>query len=320
MKPLILYHDNCADGFGAAFSAWLKFGDEAEYLPMNYNDIDTHLEYTGRDLYILDFSFPREVMKHMMANATKVVWLDHHKTAFERWCGGIPESGVWTSAAFAHEDPHHIVLDNNKSGAMLVWEYFHPGAPVPQFIQFIDDRDRWVFQYPETEAFSEALFAERPWTFEQWDIRFSFWCGETQDQRWCWREDTEGVEYLVRNGNVLLKAKAAAIEGMLPNARRCELPLFNTADFCKPRHDRAYFVGLALNTNSYICDVGHELAVKSGTYGLVWYVDENLVVRCSLRSNGDYDVSAIAKAFGGGGHCNAAGFKTDLDTLAGWLA
>ena len=28
MKPLVIYHANCADGFGAAFAAWLKFGDD----------------------------------------------------------------------------------------------------------------------------------------------------------------------------------------------------------------------------------------------------------------------------------------------------
>ena len=31
----------------------------------------------------------------------------------------------------------------------------------------------------------------------------------------------------------------------------------------------------------------------------------------SLRSKGDFDVSIIAKAFGGGGHKNAAGFESD---------
>ena len=37
-----------------------------------------------------------------------------------------------------------------------------------------------------------------------------------------------------------------------------------------------------------------------------------------IRS-GDYDVSTIAKAIGGGGHRNAAGFSTDIDTLMEWL-
>jgi phosphoesterase RecJ-like protein len=37
----------------------------------------------------------------------------------------------------------------------------------------------------------------------------------------------------------------------------------------------------------------------------------------SLRSDGTVDVAAIAAAFGGGGHCNAAGFniQADLDEL-----
>ena len=26
MKPLIIYHAHCADGFGAAYAAWCKFG------------------------------------------------------------------------------------------------------------------------------------------------------------------------------------------------------------------------------------------------------------------------------------------------------
>jgi len=36
-------------------------------------------------------------------------------------------------------------------------------------------------------------------------------------------------------------------------------------------------------------------------------------VKCSLRSKGDLDVSKIAHDFGGGGHVNAAGFKSDLN-------
>jgi phosphoesterase RecJ-like protein len=46
-------------------------------------------------------------------------------------------------------------------------------------------------------------------------------------------------------------------------------------------------------------------------------------VKCSLRSKGTIDVSKIAHDFGGGGHVNAAGFKSDLNvdqTLALALA
>ena len=34
-------------------------------------------------------------------------------------------------------------------------------------------------------------------------------------------------------------------------------------------------------------------------------------IRCSLRSRGDYDVAAVTRSFGGGGHRNAAGCTFD---------
>ena len=43
-KPLVIYHDTCADGFGAAFAAWLVLGDEADYVPMQYGKIDFDFE------------------------------------------------------------------------------------------------------------------------------------------------------------------------------------------------------------------------------------------------------------------------------------
>ena len=78
--------------------------------------------------------------------------------------------------------------------------------------------------------------------------------------------------------------------------------------------------GLAANCPPHLAsDVGHELAVQSGTFGLLWYINKDGKCLCSLRSNGDHDVSAIAKAFGGGGHRNAAGFEVDIQTLLGWI-
>ena len=33
---LVLYHDNCRDGFGAALAAWCRFGDTADYQSVQY--------------------------------------------------------------------------------------------------------------------------------------------------------------------------------------------------------------------------------------------------------------------------------------------
>lgn len=297
MKPLVIYHDNCADGFGAAFAAWLKLGDDAEYLPMQYGDIDTHLDYTGRDLYILDFSFPLEVMKHMLANARQVVWLDHHKTAFEMWCGTYIKGSLHTDKL----GEHCLILDDNKSGAMLAWEYFHPDVEVPVLIKHIDDYDRWQFKLVGTKSFNKALWSYAPWSFAQWREQFLIYSQE--------------YGRMIHEGSAILRAHDQNVKSVVERATmKCNLG--EVAE----EVGHINLLGLAANCPPHLAsDVGHALATQSGTFGLLWSMGTNGQIACSLRSNGDYDVSAIAKAFGGGGHKNAAGFEVSAKKLFGWI-
>ena len=83
-KPLVIYHANCADGFGAAFAAWLKLGDGAEYLPMQYGQkLVEKADIWQREVYVLDFSLPRDEMDWLFEGAKRVVWLDHHLSSKE---------------------------------------------------------------------------------------------------------------------------------------------------------------------------------------------------------------------------------------------
>jgi nanoRNase/pAp phosphatase (c-di-AMP/oligoRNAs hydrolase) len=78
--------------------------------------------------------------------------------------------------------------------------------------------------------------------------------------------------------------------------------------------------GLAVNTREHVSEVGNRLAVASGTFGCCWSVDGTGAVWMNLRStDAGIDVSDVAKRHGGGGHRNAAGFKTDIMTIARWL-
>lgn len=314
MKPLVIYHANCTDGFGAAFAAWLKFGDEAEYLPMEhgatYNfDLSgvvvnrVGYEMNEREVFILDFSFPREVMEDIFAHAKRVVWLDHHKTAFEMWLGSMPQHGQYVIGT-----GHTVWLDNNKSGACLAWEYFHPGTEVPMLIQHIDDRDRWQFKMDGSKELHAALASHKPWSFEQW-WRFFY---DKPDLGAYKRAD------LIQEGAAILRAHNQNVQSALKQAKTCAIR-WDWKEVCGTVGYRESF-GYSANAPSFLAsDLGHELANKSGTFGLVWSMASNGQIHCSLRSNGDYDVSAIAKAFGGGGHRNAAGFSTDINTLLSWL-
>ena len=79
-EPLVIYHANCADGFGAAFAAWLKLGDDAEYVPMQYGFTEVP-DYVEREVYMLDFSWPKDKMEDLFREAKRVVWLDHHASS-----------------------------------------------------------------------------------------------------------------------------------------------------------------------------------------------------------------------------------------------
>ena len=158
-KPdaLILFHAECDDGFGAAYAAWLSLGDGAEYQPVTYGDRIASDRLTGRQIYILDFSFPPDVLGDMAQHATKIVLLDHHKSAAEQWTQIEPGLNV------------ELHFDMDRSGAQMAWDYFHAGRARPPLIDHIGDRDLWRFALADTKAFCAGL-SLIPTSFESWQV------------------------------------------------------------------------------------------------------------------------------------------------------
>jgi len=304
-KPLVIYHAEYADGFGAAFAAWLSLGDEADYRACQYGreEFQDGETVSNRDVYILDFSFPRDIMDWLFRDAKHVVWLDHHftsKSDAEDFCPPQPYP------VESHQERHDIIHDMSRSGAMLAWEYFHPGTEVPMFIKHIDDYDRWQFKIEGTKALNKYLWSCVPWSFHQWKI-------------WCNAIHSNDHVYF-REGEAILRAHDQNVQSVVKgSARRCGINWVPAGE--TGLYDPDFAAGLAANCPPHLTsDVGHELANQSSTFGLCWTLSQTgLVAKCSLRSNGDYDVSAIAKSFGGGGHRNAAGFEVDIKTLLRWL-
>jgi oligoribonuclease NrnB/cAMP/cGMP phosphodiesterase (DHH superfamily) len=295
MKPLIIYHNNCADGFGAAWAAYRKFGeDAAEYLPMNYNDprvsiaenaLNFPVEVVNRDVYILDFSFPVEVMLALQNIANKVFWRDHHKTAFEAF-----ELDPALGYAFA-DNKTDTILDPNKSGCVLAWGLFHPSTHVPRMLQLIQDRDLWTWRMDGTRDFATAL-RSTPMTFKAFD------------------HACEHVHILTNDGAAMNKLFDQQLADIVK--KPVSTVLFGESKIANVSAE----IGLSVNcTPQFSSEAGNALAVESRTFGMTWVVGNKGTVNVSLRSNGSYDVSALAKRYGGGGHRNAAGFKTTMDKL-----
>lgn len=295
-KPLVISHAHCTDGFGAAYAAWVKFGDDADYVFMQYGQEPP--DVLGRDVYVLDFSFLPDTTKEMIDKATAFVWLDHHKTAFEGWCEDGERNRCEQSSG-----NDYVLLDNNKSGALLAWEYFNPGSDAPDLAKMIDDRDRWQFKLQGSRELHAGLNSRL--------FKFSDWHLLTPDGTSDWGRNLADV---ISKGRQILDVHNDQIKRSVKVAEQCVIVL-DTAPTPRP-----VAKGLAVNTPQHMSEVGNELAKASGTYGLVWYYDgATKRANCSLRSIGDYDVSAIAKIFGGGGHKNAAGFNVPLSQLQEFL-
>ena len=299
---VVFYHDHCTDGFAAAYVVYKRYGHNGvAYIPCSYNDEPPlHSVYEGKRVIIVDFSFPLPVMQEMERRAEHITWLDHHKTAFEMLGKDVNEV---FSVFDAGQD---IILDNNRSGALIAFDWFFGRSAegeAPTIIRHIDDRDRWQFAIPGSREFHASLQLLKPWSFEQWDqINASF------------IESEANYEAFIAKGAAALEVEQRQVTSAALKAYDC------TIFFEDAQGGLQTAKGLAINSTVHMSEVGHELANASGTYGLIYYIDKDASVKCSLRSNGDYDVSAIAKFFGGGGHRNAAGFTTSFDVLKQFIS
>jgi oligoribonuclease NrnB/cAMP/cGMP phosphodiesterase (DHH superfamily) len=166
-----------------------------------------------------------------------------------------------------------VVFDMNRSGAKITWEYLHR-TPCPPLLEHISDRDLWTFDIPGTREVHAALVAT-PFDFEIWDGLV--------------------VEDLIREGKVTLKYQGQLIENIASKAWMTRIDEFEVP---------------VVNTAAHWSEVGEALCARypQAPFAASFTVMKNSVM-WSLRSRGDFDVSAVAKKFGGGGHKNAAGFK-----------
>ena len=146
---VVIYHAKCSDGMGAAYAAWKLLGNRAEYIPCAHGNPPPDVK--GKNVAILDFSFPNAVTKQMIEDANSLIIIDHHK-----------------SAMVELHDISETIFDMNNSGASMAWLWFHPDKSVPKFIQYITDRDLWKFELPYSKEFSRA-FDMVPFDFEDYE-------------------------------------------------------------------------------------------------------------------------------------------------------
>jgi oligoribonuclease NrnB/cAMP/cGMP phosphodiesterase (DHH superfamily) len=150
-KPptVVLYHAECADGFGAAWALWRRF-PAARFLPVKHGNPPPP-DLQDQHVIIVDFSYARETLETMAEQAKALLVLDHHITA-EKALSGLS----------------YAYFDLKKSGAVLAWEWAHD-HPVPWLLNYIQDKDLWTWALPLSREINAAI-ASHPFEFQTWNL------------------------------------------------------------------------------------------------------------------------------------------------------
>jgi len=269
---VVLYHGKCPDGFAGAYAAWKKFGDSADYIPVDHGDAPP-AKLEGREVYLVDFSYETaEQMDTLVKTTKRFVVLDHHESAKK----------------FTESAPEHV-YDVERSGATIAWSYFHPDAPMPRLMKYLEDGDLYRYALPETRNIFSLLLV-LPFEFSAWDAL------------------ALGLEDDAKRAEILKKAAAyteffeALAQSSVERAKKVSFEGYEVAT-----HPN-------ITMKSY---VGHELYEKLPPFALIVTAHPN-GFGVSIRGDGSVDVSKIAEKYGGGGHPGSAGFFVPNGNTMPW--
>ena len=182
------------------------------------------------------------------------------------------------------EGANYCHFDMGKSGAHLAWRHFCPDEEPPDFILYIEDRDLWKWRLPDSREFSAAL-ASYPMSFDVWD--------------------TLEVPQLAQEGRAILRYQESMVEAIAHQAiwkdvAGYHVPVANSpvlqSEVCEAL--------LAQHPDASFAAAFHQRSADDDSAGQKW----------SLRSRPGFDVSQVARQFGGGGHPQAAGFTRPAGT------
>jgi hypothetical protein len=282
MRRVCFYHAGCPDGFGAAWSVWRAWGDDAEYRPIGHDEPLDAASYEGAETVFVDIFTRTATLRALGEVAAHVLVLDHHVTSRDRFHADAELENE------LHAGGHRVHFDLSRSGAVLAWQHFHDDEP-PALLDYVEDQDLWSWKLPHSEEVNAAI-GSHPRTFESWE-----------------RLAARPIESLVAEGEPLVRLARIDVGRAVKKAhpitvagRRVE----------------------AVNSTANRSAIGHALSERAAygqPWGCVYRVSGTRV-DATLYSIGELDVAEIAVTLGGGGHRNAAGFSVRLEAwLADYL-
>lgn len=177
-----------------------------------------------------------------------------------------------------------LIFDMTKCGSMLTWEFFHPNEEPEMIYGYVQDRDLWQWKLPNSKEVSAYLYLQ-PKEFKHYRnvvLRTS-------------------TEEMIAIGRIILKTQDKIVNDLVERAFFQEIG--------------GYIIPV-VNSSILQSELGNALNIKypeAPFAGVFNFLKNMNSINWSLRSQGNFDVSEVAKQFGGGGHKNAAGFVSPFN-------
>ena len=324
MKTLILFHANCTDGAGAAWSAWKHFGDNAEYVSVgkqSKNQSKILKKCKKADIiFMCDMMMYYHQFLDILDSGTDVHLLDHHVTNMNSILGyrvmkeKIDGESIYFQYDWATGDLDYsnkdgplknIPEDSIRNVSISILEEKYPG----QIHDFCDmGRSGAGITWDHFHGGSRPAIIDYVEDFDLW--HWALPKGESIHvllSQYNWNNNqlifdefdrfaTMSPGHLAAEGAPLVKFRKSLVQRNMSQVGRClvlgeyEVPI--------------------LNTNHFISETGNLMA-EGELFAIMWQLTGTGSIRISIRSNKEDGMKLVELSgklgVNGGGHLHAAG-------------
>jgi len=279
---MIVFHHNDPDGRCAAAIVRIHYGlypnritdgtGKMDFVELNYHTHEFREVLPDELVFIVDYSFPPEIMNKILSVTKNVTLIDHHASTPEKMEG---YKGKYKAV---------VNCDGPEAGCSLTWKHIYGGAKMPKALQLIRDYDTWTHAMsPASTYFTTGLnlFDCHP-DSTVWDDLLGF---------------EEDPDYTV-DDIVQIGRNCVEFRDSLAKTACDEFGFEAVWEDCK------CFVLYCSTMRSSLC-----FKERIDQYDIcIMVVPHGNGVTIRLYSNEVVDVSELAKKFGGGGHKGAGGY------------
>lgn len=281
---LIVYHNNCPDGIAGVWCA-SYFNNVNEIYGCDAGK-DPIIDPLNKNIMFIDICPSFDYIQNTQLIAQNIIILDHHKSN--------ESIIIQHKHILAHFHNVFIIFDIHRSGCQLAWDYFFDSSQRPFFIDYIGDRDMWLWKLPHSKEINTALFE-----LNYIDVN------NLHKLNSLVHYNNNQIETLINAGQIIVDLNNKEINHISASA----LEGIFKVDNC------SYRVWLTDNSK-YRSEIGNLLCNKVFSDGsfpnfsVIWrYNPKSNEWWISLRgTDHNFDLSSIAQSCGGGGHKFASGF------------